>query len=330
VRCRSRDTRTIAAGLAEPGALAGARRGGDRRPDQARRSRGAAGGAWLRARGSGRDQRDPAGPRKEPFACSSGCSSADLQARWSTSRRRSPIRGAARRVFPSDHLVGPCFPRCRAPRGRRRREMLCQRSRHEDWFLSARLAAGLLLLGLPLLRIGDPPTIFSIATSRRADLVSGGTSSSESTSPERRPLRPGGAGERRHRLRRVPAGLHGDALVGLVSGLNDGDNVLTAATIRSRPSRHARLAIRNSPSSGPIFWGPPRAPGSVRRPRRAGTPPASGPCAVPIIQEWFYRARDNTFKPLPSLSPAPADLARRRHRRAHRQLHRARRIGDPQ
>jgi len=191
--------------------------------------------------------------------------------------------------------------------------MLCQRSRHEDRFLSARLAAGLLLLGTTALADRRSADDLSIATvSTRADLVSGGDVLVRIDVPRSVALsdlevRVNGA---------IVSGAFlpdssGDALVGLVSGLNDGDNVLTAATIRSRPSRHARLAIRNSPSSGPIFGGPHQSPWICETAASGlGPPPASGPCAVPTIQEWFYRAKDNTFKPLPSLSPPlPADLA---------------------
>ena len=52
----------------------------------------------------------------------------------------------------------------------------------------------------------------------------------------------------------------GDALIGLVTGLRDGDNLITASTRRSRPSHSARLEVRNSPSSGPVFGGPHQSP----------------------------------------------------------------------
>jgi len=191
--------------------------------------------------------------------------------------------------------------------------MLCLRSRHEDRLLSASLAAGLLLLGTAAVADRRSADDLSIATvSTRADLVSGGDVLVRIDVPRSVALsdlevRVNGA---------IVTGAFlpdstGDALVGLVSGLNDGDNVLTAATIRSRPSRHARLAIRNSPSSGPVFGGPHQSPWICETAASGlGPPPASGPCVVQTIQEWFYRATDNTFKPLPSPStPLPSDLA---------------------
>jgi len=48
----------------------------------------------------------------------------------------------------------------------------------------------------------------------------------------------------------------GHALIGLVTGLNDGTNVLTATTKRTKPSLNARLAVQNFPILGPIFSGP--------------------------------------------------------------------------
>src|SRR5438128_6491852 len=93
----------------------------------------------------------------------------------------------------------------------------------------------------------------------------------------------------------------GDALVGLVSGLQAGDNVLTAETKRTKPSLNARLAIRNSPLSGPVFSGPHQSPWICETLASGlGAAPAAGPCVAPTRYDWFYRATNNTFKPLPS------------------------------
>ena len=104
----------------------------------------------------------------------------------------------------------------------------------------------------------------------------------------------------------------GDALIGLVSGLRDGENVLTASTRRTKPSRNARLAVRNFPASGPVFDGPHQQPWICETAASGlGAPPASGPCVAATIYEWFYRASNNTFKPLTSLArPFPADLVK--------------------
>src|SRR5580704_13239396 len=44
-----------------------------------------------------------------------------------------------------------------------------------------------------------------------------------------------------------------DALIGLVTALNGGDNVVTATTKKTKPSLKARLEIRNFPIYGPIL-----------------------------------------------------------------------------
>jgi hypothetical protein len=100
----------------------------------------------------------------------------------------------------------------------------------------------------------------------------------------------------------------GDALVGLVSGLQAGDNVLKAETKRTKPSLNAKLAVRNFPLNGPVFSGPHQSPWICETAASGlGAPPAAGPCVAPSRYDWFYRATNGTFKPLPS-GPLPADL----------------------
>jgi hypothetical protein len=103
----------------------------------------------------------------------------------------------------------------------------------------------------------------------------------------------------------------GHALVGLVTGLRDGDNVLAGATRGTKPSLHARLEIRNVPSHGPIFSGPHQVPWICETAASGlGAPPAAGPCSVPPRDDWFYRTTAGTFQPLPSVTPPfPPDLA---------------------
>jgi Tannase-like family of unknown function (DUF6351) len=100
----------------------------------------------------------------------------------------------------------------------------------------------------------------------------------------------------------------GAALVGLVSGLQVGDNVLTAATRRTKPSTNARLVVRNSALSGPVFAGPHQSPWICETVSSGlGAAPISGPCVAPTRFDWFYRASNNTFKSLPT-GALPADL----------------------
>jgi Tannase-like family of unknown function (DUF6351) len=101
-----------------------------------------------------------------------------------------------------------------------------------------------------------------------------------------------------------------DALVGLVTGLRNGDNVLTAAIKRSKSSHNARLEIHNFPIYGPIFAGPHQTPWICETDTSGLGPSLDEHCTVASRYDWFYRATDNTFKPLLSLSPPfPSDLA---------------------
>lgn len=100
-------------------------------------------------------------------------------------------------------------------------------------------------------------------------------------------------------------------LVGLVTGLRNGTNVVAAEAKGTGPSRIARLAIRNFPSHGPIFAGPHQRPWICETAASGlGTPPVEGPCVASRRYDWFYRTTAGRFQPLPSLTPPfPADLA---------------------
>jgi hypothetical protein len=101
----------------------------------------------------------------------------------------------------------------------------------------------------------------------------------------------------------------GNALIGLVSGLQPGVNVLVATTKNTQPSLSARLELENFPSYGPVFAGPHQVPWICETATSGLGAPLDEHCTVPVRYDWFYRASNNTFKPLPSLTPPfPADL----------------------
>src|SRR5258708_18681079 len=101
----------------------------------------------------------------------------------------------------------------------------------------------------------------------------------------------------------------GHALIGLVSGLRDGQNMLTAS-VRRHPSQRARLAIRNFPIYGPIFAGPHQTPWICETEASGLGPSLDEHRTVPTIYEWFYRSTNGTFRPLPDPNPPyPDDLA---------------------
>jgi hypothetical protein len=102
----------------------------------------------------------------------------------------------------------------------------------------------------------------------------------------------------------------GHALVGLVTGLKDGDNVLKVAAKDANPSLNGRLDLRNFPSYGPIFAGPRQIPWICETDTSGLGPALDEHCTVPTRYDWFYRTTAGTFQPLVKLTPPfPADLA---------------------
>lgn len=104
----------------------------------------------------------------------------------------------------------------------------------------------------------------------------------------------------------APAEDNPDRLVGLVEGLRGGDNLLTA-TARGA-GRTAHLGIFNSPLTGPVFSGPLQTPFFCRTENAGLGPATDANCSAPTQVAWYYRATNNTFKPLVDPSgPLPAD-----------------------
>jgi Tannase-like family of unknown function (DUF6351) len=100
-------------------------------------------------------------------------------------------------------------------------------------------------------------------------------------------------------------------LVGLVEGLRLGRNELSASEDRSRgrDREFGELRLRNHPISGPLFSGPYQTP-FICRTTASGLDAPTDPvtCSAPTRVSWFYRATNNTFKPLADPSDRPADL----------------------
>lgn len=101
-------------------------------------------------------------------------------------------------------------------------------------------------------------------------------------------------------------------LVGLLSGLTEGENTIVATTVLTTGvTTQTTLKVTNHASTGPIFSGPRQQPWICETDASGlGAPPAQGPCIAATQYEWFYRTTGGTFEPLRSLtSPYPADLA---------------------
>jgi hypothetical protein len=112
------------------------------------------------------------------------------------------------------------------------------------------------------------------------------------------------------------------ALLGLVAGLKEGNNALKAATKNTNPSLTARLDLVDYPITGPIISGPHETPfvcmtQNFRIPPGTTAQPTLGPaldenCSTTTRVDYVYRSSGSnpTFKPLPSTTSYPADLAR--------------------
>ena len=111
----------------------------------------------------------------------------------------------------------------------------------------------------------------------------------------------------------------GQGWLGLVSGLAEGDNVLRAATRNANPSLSGKLKLRDYPITGPIFSGPHETPfvcmtQNFRLPASTQTlgPALDANCSAATRVDYVYRSNGSpaSFKPLPSTTAYPADLAR--------------------
>ncbi|WIX90441.1 DUF6351 family protein [Amycolatopsis sp. DG1A-15b] len=99
------------------------------------------------------------------------------------------------------------------------------------------------------------------------------------------------------------------SLLGLVSGLRDGVNDLSARTSGRGPDRRAHLRVTNHPITGPVFSGAQQLPFYCET-QAFGLPAASQPfCGAPTQVSYQYRTTAGTFAPLADPASRPADLA---------------------
>lgn len=110
----------------------------------------------------------------------------------------------------------------------------------------------------------------------------------------------------------------GHSLLGLVGGLSVGKNNLTAKAIdkHDQPYLSARLTLTNYPITGPIFSGPHEEPfycmtQLFKLPASTLTlgSPLDSDCSITTRVDYVYQTTGAVFKPLPSLTSYPADLA---------------------
>ncbi|MGH9801581.1 MAG: DUF6351 family protein, partial [Blastocatellia bacterium] len=97
----------------------------------------------------------------------------------------------------------------------------------------------------------------------------------------------------------------GSNLRGLVSGFNVGENMLLAKAGKAQ----ATLKVTNYPITGPILSGAHLTPYECRTVESGLRQPLDANCSAKQKIEFFYRAKDNIFKPLTDPVARPADLA---------------------
>lgn len=97
-------------------------------------------------------------------------------------------------------------------------------------------------------------------------------------------------------------------LVGLLTGLRSGSNLVSARVVGS--SRVARRAIYVSPLAGPLFSGPHQAPFICTTEAAGLGPPADADCSASTQVAYYYRSTGNSWKPLADPTSRPPDMAR--------------------
>ncbi|MFN0124874.1 MAG: DUF6351 family protein [Blastocatellia bacterium] len=96
---------------------------------------------------------------------------------------------------------------------------------------------------------------------------------------------------------------------GLISGLVNAENTLAAA-LKTSGKAQAKLKLVNYPITGPILSGPHLTPYECRTVESGLGQPLDVHCSAKQRLDYFYRAKDNSFKPLADPAGArPADLA---------------------
>ncbi len=94
---------------------------------------------------------------------------------------------------------------------------------------------------------------------------------------------------------------------GLIRNLKVGENELFSTAL-SAGHPEAKLKLTNYPLTGPMISGPHLKPYECRTVESGLGEPLDANCSAKQRVEYFYRAADDTFKPLPA-GPRPTDIA---------------------
>jgi len=195
--------------------------------------------------------------------------------------------------------------RCLAPR---------QERSLRQWLRNATLSVSLLMLGAPAALGAPDARSFSIESlSTRPENVTGGNVLVRIGVPRTVPMQQVRVSlNGRDISRRFSAdGTQGRTLLGLVDGLDVGENTLEVRANgegRGRPIAVQRFV--NHPIAGPVFSGPHQTPFICQTQESGLSAPLDSDCTAPVKVEYQYRStQTNDFKPLDLSAPKPADLA---------------------
>src|SRR5688500_11751969 len=148
---------------------------------------------------------------------------------------------------------------------------------------------------------GRPDLALAVESNTKPEFVSGGDALVRVTHGDRVRVRSNGR-DVTGSFRQQPDG----SLLGVVDGLREGRNTITATASRGR---HASLRVVNHPRSGPVFSGRQQTPFYCQT-EAFGLAPAQQPlCEAPTVVSFRYRTTGGQFKPLANPADRPADLA---------------------
>ena len=143
-----------------------------------------------------------------------------------------------------------------------------------------------------------------LVLSNRADLITGGDALVEIKWPAGTNTNDAQVGLNGVNVKSAFATSNG-RYTGLVTGLANGDNVLTA----SAQGTAAQITITNHPITGPILSGPHISPYECRLAENNLAATGDADCSAWDRVEYFYAAKSNTFKPLANpTGKRPRDL----------------------
>ncbi|WP_103355797.1 DUF6351 family protein [Amycolatopsis sp. CA-128772] len=152
---------------------------------------------------------------------------------------------------------------------------------------------------------GRPLTIETVSNPRPA-LVSGGQVLVKVVPPEGAQVRVGANG---HDVTSVFHAQPDGSLLGLVTGLRNGVNDLSARARGHGSGQRASLRVTNHPGTGPVFSGAQQLPFYCET-QAFGLPAATQPlCSAPAQVSYQYRTTAGAFAPLADPAARPADLA---------------------